>query len=151
MILILPFIGACAGSTGGGLKVGRVLILTKEIRSTLTRVLHPRAVVNPRINGRVITTEALAPIQSFFFIYIIITAFSTLLFCLAGYDMLTSFSVVSACINNVGTAFGKLGPLINYSAMPTWSMYFLPLLMLFGRLELFTILVLFSKGFWQDN
>ncbi|MCL1804606.1 MAG: TrkH family potassium uptake protein [Clostridiales bacterium] len=150
-VMILPFIGACSGSTGGGLKVGRFLILMKGVGSTLTRVLHPKAVVNPRINGKVVTVEALAPIQSFFFIYVMITVASTMLFCLAGYDLLTAFSVVGACINNVGTAFGKLGPLINYSDMPAWSMFFLPLLMLFGRLELYTVLVLFSRGFWRER
>ena len=150
-MLILPFIGACAGSTGGGLKVGRVLILIKEIRLTLIRILHPKAVVSPRINGRVISAEVVAAVQSFFFIYIMITVVSTALFCLAGYDLLTAFSMVGACINNVGTAFDKMEPLMNYGGLPGWSMFYLPLLMLFGRLELYTILVLFSKGFWQNN
>ncbi len=151
LVLMIPFVGSCAGSTGGGLKAGRVLILFKGAKSIFTRILHPRAVVNPRVNDRLITPEVMASTQSFFFIYVLITLISTAVFCLADYDLLTSFSVVATCINNVGPGFGQLGPMDNYGNMPAWSLYFMSFLMLLGRLELYTILILFSRGFWQES
>jgi trk system potassium uptake protein TrkH len=150
-VLMLPFIGACAGSTAGGMKAGRILILFKGAKATFTRILHPRAVVNLRVNDRLITPEVLASTQSFLFIYVLTVAIATAVFCLAGYDILTSFSVTATCVNNVGPAFGALGPMDNYGNMPAWSMYFMSLLMLLGRLELYTILVLFSRGFWRES
>lgn len=150
-VLMLPFIGACAGSTGGGLKAGRFLILCKGVKSIFTRILHPRAVVNPRVNDRLVTPEVMSSTQSFFFIYVLTTLAATAVFCLAGYDITTSFSVVAACINNLGSAFGAFGPLDTYGNMPAWSLYFMSFLMLLGRLELYTVLILFSKGFWQES
>jgi trk system potassium uptake protein TrkH len=151
LVLMLPFIGACAGSTGGGLKVGRLLILFKGIRTTLTRIRHPKAIIKLHISDRVVSPEVVSNTQGFLFIYILVTLLSTAIFCLAGYDMQMSFSIVGACINNVGTAFSKAGPLTNYMDLPVWSMYFLPVLMLFGRLEAYTLLILFSRDSWAGK
>ena len=148
-MLALPFIGACAGSTGAGLKVGRLLILLKSVRSAFTHILHPKAVVNIRINNRVVSPETVVLTQVFFFVYVLVAVTSTALFCLAGFSMSASFSLVGACLNNVGPAFDQSGLLISYGLLPAWSMFFLPLLMLCGRLELYTILVVFTGGFWR--
>jgi trk system potassium uptake protein TrkH len=150
-VLLLPFIGACAGSTGGGIKTGRFLILCKGVKATFIRILHPRAVVNLRVNDRLITPEVMASTQSFLFVYMLTVSLATAVFCLAGYDMLTSFSVVATCVNNVGPAFGMLGPMDNYGNMPAWILYFMSLLMLLGRLELYTVLIICSRGFWKEN
>ncbi|MCL2121057.1 MAG: TrkH family potassium uptake protein [Clostridiales bacterium] len=149
--LVLPYIGACAGSTGAGLKVGRLIILMKGMGAALTRILHPKAVVHIRINNKPAPAEAIANTQVFFFIYILIAVSSTAVFCLAGYDIRTSFSIVSACLNNVGPAFEQMGPMTHYGSMPGWSLIFLSLLMLLGRLELYAILVLFSRSFWRES
>ncbi|MDR0468526.1 MAG: TrkH family potassium uptake protein [Peptococcaceae bacterium] len=151
LVLLLPFVGACSGSTGGGMKVGRVLIVYKEIRTTFTRIIHPKAIVTSRVNNHTITPEILSNTQSFFSLYILITAVSTVLFCFAGFDVRTSFSIVGACINNVGSAFSQSGPFIYYGDLPGWSMFFLPFLMLIGRLELYTVLILFTRRFWRES
>ena len=148
-MLTLPYIGACAGSTGAGMKVGRLLILLKSLRSVFTHILHPKAVVNIRINNRVVPPETVALTQVFFFTYILVAVLSTALFCLTGFSLSAAFSLVSACLNNVGPAFDHAGLLISYGQLPAWCMFYLPLLMLCGRLELYTILVVFTGGFWR--
>ena len=147
----LPYIGACSGSCSGGLKMERFIILVKEIRSAIIRVLHPRAVVSIRLHGKPVPVEIVGRTVVFFFIYILIIVLSTGLFCLLGYDLHESFSVVSACINNTGLAYNQAGPFMDYSHLPVWSMFFLPFLMIVGRLELYTVLVMFNKGFWKEG
>ena len=148
--MTLPYIGACSASCSGGLKMERFIILVKEIRAAVIRIRHPKAVVNIHVHGKPVPAEIVATTMIFFFIYIMIIVVSTGLFCLLGHDLPESFSVVSACVNNTGLAYNQAGPFMDYSHLPVWSMFFLPFLMIVGRLELYTVLVMFSKGFWRD-
>ena len=151
LFLILMFIGGCAGSTTGGLKVFRFQILFKFISIHLKKMLQPHAVIASHFNGKKIQDSTYESVMSFFFIYILTFATSALLLSFSGLDFLTCFSAAASAISNVGPGLGEIiGPEGNYSSLTNFSKIILLLTMFLGRLEMLTILVLFLPSFWKN-
>lgn len=145
------FLGACAGSTSGGIKFIRHLAFFKNSWLEFKRIVHPRAVVPLKINGDRVTGKIITHIMNFLLIYLMIFVIGSIIISLMGYDILTSFGAVASCLGNVGPAIGRVGPIDDFAFFDPFSKIFLSFLMLLGRLELFTILVLFTPYFWRAN
>ncbi|MFP4527426.1 MAG: TrkH family potassium uptake protein [Candidatus Kapaibacterium sp.] len=148
ILFALMFIGGSAGSTGGGMKVLRVFLLIKFVKSEIVRLLHPQAVVPTRIGRNVVDQRTMANVAGFFVLYVIITAVSTLVVSAVGLDLATSLGVVAATINNIGPGLGLVGPTDNYAFLPDGIKWLSSFLMLIGRLEVFTVIILFSRTYW---
>lgn len=152
MILIaLMFVGGSAGSTAGGFKVIRLLILFKMIKREIMKTFHPRAVVPIKIGGKIVPDETISSIFSYTAFYIIIVIFSFILISLEGVDFESSISSVMTTFNNVGPGLGVVGPLKNFSEYSQWSIGYFSFLMLLGRLEIFTMLALLSPRIWRNK
>lgn len=148
ILLMLMVVGACAGSTGGGLKCARVLLLFKSLRRNIRQVLNSKKVQVVRNNDRVVDEKVLSNTDAYLAAYVIIVIVSFLLISLDGFSTGTNLSAVLACFNNVGPGLEAVGPTCNFSAFSICSKMVLILDMLAGRLEIFPILVLFSRGTW---
>ena len=148
---ILLFIGASAGSTAGGIKMIRNLVFFKHIWFEFKRMLHPRAYIRLKVNKKVVPERIIANILIFFMVYLIWFVLGTLLMTIIGLDFDTSLGAAATCLGNVGPGIGNVGPMNNFADVPLAAKYVLPFLMLLGRLELFTILILFAPTFWKTN
>ena len=148
LLLGIMFIGACAGSTGGGMKVSRGMIAFKEIKKELASVIHPRSVKVLKYEGKALDHNTLRSINAFIIVYFIILGVSVLLVSLDNFDFGTSFSAVVATLNNIGPGISEVGPAANFSGLSAMSKWVLIFDMLAGRLELFPMLVLLSPGTW---
>ena len=151
ILLSLMVIGACAGSTGGGLKVVRVLILFKSTVRNLLQLLHPQEVHVIRVNGRPLSEKVVANTNTYLAVYTIILTFSFIVLSLDGFSLTSNFSAVLACFNNIGPGLEIVGPASNYSAYSDLSKGVLIFDMLAGRLELFPILALFVPRTWMRH
>jgi trk system potassium uptake protein TrkH len=149
ILILLMIIGACAGSTGGGLKVSRVAILVKSAGADLKRLVYPNAVRTIRMDGRPVSSELVDQVRCYFFVYSFIALVSILLVALDGYDASTTISAVMATYNNIGPGLGLVGPIGNFSVFSPLSKIVLSLDMLLGRLELYPILALMMPGAWR--
>lgn len=149
ILLMLMFIGACAGSTGGGMKVSRIIIWAKTLFKELKVMIHPRNVYKVSVDGRKIEHEVVRSVNVFLVSYIFIYALSVLIVSLDGYDFATNFSGVAATINNVGPGFEAVGPMENFSVFSPLSKLVLVFDMIAGRLELFPLILLFSPSTWK--
>jgi trk system potassium uptake protein TrkH len=149
VFFLLLFIGGCAGSTGGGIKFVRHLLLIKNSALELKRLIHPRAIIPVRYNGRAVSQEIILNVQAFFFFYIILFITGSTFLSLLGIDFITAVGAVATCIGNIGPGMGTVGPVSNFAGLPDLAKWILSFLMLVGRLELFTVLVLFSSAFWK--
>ncbi len=149
IFFLLFFVGGCAGSTGGGIKFGRHYLLLKNGFLELRRLIHPRAVIPVRFNGKAVSPDIISNVQAFFILYMLLVVIGSLALSLLGVDFLTSIGSVASCIGNVGPAINGTGPMSNYAFLPDAAKWILSFLMLVGRLELFTVLVLFSSAFWK--
>ena len=149
IIMLLMIIGASAGSTGGGLKVARVLLLFKSLRRNIRQVLSPRKVEVVRINDRVVDEKVLDNANAYLAAYVIIMFVSFLVISLDDFTVGTNFTAVLACFNNIGPGLEAVGPTCNYSAYSVLSKLVLSFDMLAGRLEIFPMLVLFTRGNWR--
>ncbi len=149
ILLVIMAIGACAGSTGGGFKVSRILVLVQDMRRELLRVVHPQIVKKPHLEGRVVDDETVSSIHSYLIIYLVVCLVSFLLLSLDKYDLTTNLSAVLANLNNVGPGFHAVGPTCNYSGYSVFSKFVLMFDMLTGRLELLPMLLLFSPRVWK--
>ena len=143
VLVLLMFVGGCAGSTGGGLKVTRVVTLVKAAFMDMRKMIHPNAVVNVRMEGRAMPEKQVRGVQAYFSVYMLLYAVSWLLLSLNGFDLLSTFTALSACINNIGPGLGMVGPTGNFSAFAPWAKLLLSFDMLAGRLEIFPMLLLF--------
>ena len=148
ILMILMITGACAGSTAGGLKLARALLLFKTLRRNARQVLHPSRVQVVRNNGQAVPEKVLEHANAYFAAYIIIIIVSFLLISLDEFSLTTNFTAVLACFNNVGPGLDGVGPTFSYAAYSTFSKLVLTVDMLAGRLEIFPILALFSRGSW---
>ena len=151
IIVLLMMVGACAGSTGGGLKISRVMILIKSFGQEIKRLFHPHAVTAVRLEGKAIDKATLRGTLSYFAIYIMIICASTLLISIDGFDLTTNFTAVLSCVNNIGPGLGKVGPMSNFGEYRALSKILLSFDMLLGRLEILPMLVLFTPGAWRKN
>ncbi len=149
IILLLMMVGACAGSTGGGLKCGRLLILIKSAKRSIRQTMNPNKVEVIRNNGTAVDEKMVAGIKSYFIVYIFIMFISFLLVSIDGQSILTSFSGVVSCFNNIGPGLDAIGPADNYSIFSIFSKIVLIIDMLAGRLEIFPIMILFSGATWS--
>ncbi|MCI8940494.1 MAG: TrkH family potassium uptake protein [Dorea sp.] len=148
ILLSLMVIGACAGSTGGGLKCGRALLLLKSLRRNIRKVLHPQKVQIVRNNGQMVDEKVLENTNAYLAAYVVIILLSFILISLDGFSITTNISAVFACFNNIGPGFDAVGPTCNFAAYGPLSKVILIVDMLAGRLEIFPILILFSRSTW---
>ena len=151
ILMVLMLIGACAGSTGGGLKVARLMLLMKSLRRNITQTLNPRKVQLVRNNGRPVDEKILANTNAYLAAYVIIIFVSFVLISLDNFSVTTNFTAVLACFNNMGPGLEAVGPTCNFSGYSTLSKLILSFDMLAGRLEIFPILVLFSGKTWRHR
>lgn len=151
ILLGLMFIGACAGSTGGGMKVSRVIIWIKQIKKELAALIHPRSVKVITLEEKVLNHTILRSTNAYFIVYILLFAVSVLLVSLDNMDFTSTFSSVAATFNNIGPGLGVVGPMGNFSSLSGLSKYVLMFDMLAGRLEIFPMLLLFSPRTWRRN
>lgn len=151
VFFIMMFLGACAGSTSGGIKLIRHLVFFKNSFLEFKRILHPRAIVPLKLNGQVVAPRIMTHIIIFLLLYMILFVFGSIVLSVLGLDFLTAIGAVATSLGNVGPAIGEVGPVDNFAWLPWHVKLILAFLMLLGRLELFTILVLFSPYFWRSN
>ncbi|MGN0454083.1 MAG: TrkH family potassium uptake protein [Ruminococcus sp.] len=151
IIVIITFIGACAGSTGGGFKVSRVIILFKEVKKEISLIVHPRNVKAVSVGGKIVKHGTLRSVSTFLVVYIGIFALSMIIVAGDNFDFTTTFTSVAATLNNTGPGLGDVGTVGNYSAFSTISKLVLSFDMLAGRLELFPLLILFSPSAWKKS
>ena len=147
----LMFLGGSAGSTSGGIKVVRHLLMIKSGFLEFKRALHPNAIIPSRYNGKVVSKEIIGNILGFFILYMISFIIGSLVFGLMGLDFKNAVGVAASSLGNVGPAIGNFGPESNFSELPSLGKYWSSFLMLMGRLELFTVLILFTPFFWKKN
>jgi trk system potassium uptake protein TrkH len=151
ILLALMMIGACAGSTGGGLKCIRVLLILKGARRSLAQMLHPQRVQVIRVNDHPISEKIIANTNAYLCVYFMIMMGSFLLVSIDGFSVMTNFSAVVSCINNIGPGLEAVGPTCNFADYSIFSKLVLILDMLAGRLEIFPILALFSLRTWKPT
>ncbi len=149
LIFVLMFFGGSAGSTGGGVKIIRVLLIMKNSYLEFKRLIYPHAVIPVKLNNKPISLQLVSNVLAFVFIYILIIVISVVVISTLGYDMDTSFGAAAASLGNIGPGMGLVGPVENYSHFPVFGKWFLSFLMLLGRLELFTVIILFAPSFWR--
>ena len=150
-LIIVMVVGACAGSTTGGIKCIRMVILSKISKNEFKHIIHPNAVLPVRVNKQVISPSIQSTVLAFTFLYVVIVIISTLIMMGLGVGFLESLGTVISSIGNMGPGLGLFGPAYSWSALPDISKWLLSFLMLLGRLELFTVLLLFSSDFWKRN
>ena len=149
ILLSIMFVGACAGSTGGGIKVSRLIILWKSVRQEVRKILHPNAVTVIRVNGRKIGQDTLRNVNIYLACYVLILVVSTLLVSIDNFDFATSFSGVLTTLSNVGPGISQVGPVMNFHKFSFLSKLVFCFDMLAGRLEIFPYLLLFSPDLWR--
>ena len=149
VLIALMFIGACAGSTGGGIKVSRISIMAKTIKKELNLFFHPKRVVKIKNEHKVVQHEIIRSINVFFIAYIIVFSVSVLLVSVDGHDFATNFTAVAATINNIGPGLSKAGPTENFGFFSHFAKYVMIFDMLAGRLEVYPMLILFVPEFWK--
>jgi trk system potassium uptake protein TrkH len=147
LLIFASFIGGCASSTGGGLKVIRVLLLFKQGRRELTRLVHPNARVAVKIGNKPLDDQVIQGVWGFFATYVLCFSVGMLLLMAAGHDQITAFSAMAACINNLGPGLGEVAA--DFQSLDNFSKWILSAAMLLGRLEIFTFLVLLTPDFWR--
>ncbi len=149
IFLVLLLFGACAGSTSGGVKMVRYQILLKNSLLELKRLLHPKAVLPVRQNNEPISNHIISKIAAFVLLYIFIFLFGSIALSITGLELSSAMGAVAACLGNIGPGLGSTGPATNYANVPELGKWFLSIIMLLGRLEIFTVLILLSPSFWK--
>jgi trk system potassium uptake protein TrkH len=149
VLLALMFIGACGGSTAGGIKVVRILTLMKHTRVMMRKAIFPNAVIPLKYNRRPLPEGIVRDIISFFFLYVLVALVASVVLCFLGLNVETAISAVAATLGNVGPGLGEVGPAFSYAGLPIAAKTILIMCMWFGRLELFTVFMMFSPHFWK--
>ena len=151
ILFILMFAGGCAGSTGGAIKQVRILVLFKYVFGEILKILHPKAVIALKVGDKIILDDVTKNILAFTFIYLFIFVIGSLLMTLLGLDLESAVSSVAATLGNIGPGFATVGPFHTYSEIPSIGKLVLSVLMLLGRLELFTVIICFIPEFWKTT
>jgi len=151
IFFLLMFVGGSAGSTAGGVKIVRHMVLLKNSILEMKRQVHPSAIIPVRVNGKAVTQDITFNVLAFFIIYVTVFAIGSVVMALIGVDFLTAIGAVATSLGNVGPGLGTVGPVDNFAGIPAAGKWFLSLLMLLGRLELFTVLILLTPYFWNRN
>lgn len=149
-LFLLMFVGGCSGSTGGGLKVVRIVTLIKLAFNEMKQMVYPQGVFPLKMNGLIMRKEIVYPIAGFFFLYIFLLLAISLSVASGGYDILTSFTTALATLGNIGPGFGLIGPSLNYSFFPAYIKWILSVAMMLGRLEIYTVLILLTPKLWRS-
>jgi len=149
LLFLFAFIGGCSGSIAGGVKIIRIVLSFKQTSRELNRLIHPHAIYNIKINNEIVPTRVLDSIFAFFFIYFLIFFISIFLLICTGIDFISAFVIVLSTLSNLGMGFGIISD--NYLFINTFSKWILIFIMLFGRLELFTLLVVLTPSFWKES
>lgn len=149
ILVVLMFVGACAGSTGGGIKVARIVMLVKSAWGDMRKMLHPNAVVTTRFEGKALNERQIRSVHVFLSVYLLVFTLSFLLLSLEQFDLVTTFTALAACINNIGPGLEMVGPTGNFSEFHWASKLLLSFDMLVGRLEIFPMLLLFAPSIWS--
>ena len=149
LLSFVMFLGACGGSSSGAMKCGRVAVLAKSIRGEFRRILHPNAIIPVRMDGNPISQDTRATVLTFTCLYFLLIFVGWFVFMVLGLDFVEGYSISVSCVGNIGPALGSLGPAYSWSALPASAKWLSTLLMLIGRLELFTILLMFTTSFWK--
>ncbi|MAO64220.1 MAG: potassium transporter [Balneola sp.] len=149
-LFLLFFTGGCAGSTGGGIKMIRWMILIRNTAREIKQIVHPKAILPVRIGDQAINRNIQQTVLSFFILYIFIFALGAFIISLFGYDILSSIGASIAAIGNIGPGWGEFGPTENFAGLPYLGKWVLIILMMVGRLEIFTVLIIFSPAFWRQ-
>ena len=149
LLVLLMFVGACAGSTGGGMKVSRILIFRKTVGKELKQAMHPQVVAPVRMDGKLLSHETIRTTNVYLCAYLFILVASIMLISLDGFDMVTNFTAVVATLNNIGPGLSQVGPMMNFAGFSNPAKLVLIFDMLAGRLELFPMLVLFLPSAWR--
>lgn len=149
ILLILMFIGGCAGSTGGAIKNIRILLLIKQAQREFRKLIHPQAVFPIRLGDKIVSEDVIRNITGFFFLYIFIFVICTFIMTILGLDIVSAMASVAATLGNVGPGLGLVGPIQNYAFIPPLGKIVLTICMLLGRLEIYTVLVLVVPEFWR--
>jgi trk system potassium uptake protein TrkH len=143
------FFGGCAGSTGGGMKIIRLYVMIKFVLVEVRRMLHPKAVIPIRVGTAVIPREIVRNILGFLALLTALFIGGVIVMTLLGLDLVSAFAAVAATLNNIGPGLGSVGPADNYAHIPLIGKWVLTFLMLAGRLEIYTVLILFAPAFWK--
>ena len=149
MLMALMFVGGCAGSTGGGMKVIRLLLLLKHGKTEIRKLLHSRAVFLVKVGRINVRSDVMLNVLGFFNLYIALFIFCSFIMAALGLDIITATSSVAATLGNIGPGLGEVGPMLNYSAVPLVGKWVLCVCMLLGRLEIFTVIILFMPEVWK--
>jgi trk system potassium uptake protein len=148
-MLFLCSFATCSGSTGGGIKMIRAELMARQAVREMTRIIHPRAVVPVKLGGAPVENNIIFAVLAFILMYNGSVVTMTMLLAASGLDIVTAFSAVIACINNTGPGLGQVGPATTYAALNDFQKWICTMAMLLGRLELFTLLIVFTPGFWR--
>ena len=148
LLIFIAFIGGCRGSTAGGMKIIRIIFLHHQALREIRLLIHPHAVIPIKYDKHTASPQVMSAVWGFFFLFIASFAVMTMLLAATGLDMVTSYSAVVACISNMGPGLGEAGP--HYAALNDPAKIILSFTMLLGRLEIYTVLVLFMPTFWND-
>jgi trk system potassium uptake protein TrkH len=149
ILLLSMFIGGMAGSTGGGIKVMRIVLLAKHAHREVRRIIHPHAVISVKLGGKAVAEEVLSSVWGFFLLFLGLFVVSTLVMAAIGLDLITAVSSVAASIGNIGPGLGAVGPVRNYLGIPETGKWVLIFCMLLGRLEVYTVIVLLVPEYWR--
>ena len=151
LLFVLMFIGSCAGSTGGGIKISRYIIMLRQIKNTISHMLHPRSVKLVQLDGKTVDNSVITEVFAFFAVYIIIYLLCIIIVSFDGFDFETVTSAVASCLGNVGPGLGLAGPMGNYGMFSTTSKLAMTLAMLFGRLEIFPLFIAFIPSVYRHK
>ena len=146
----LLFVGGCAGSTGGGIKFVRHIVMFKNGWAELKRLLHPRAVIPVKFDNKTVGSEIISNVQAFFIFYILLFVFGSMILAMLGVDFVSAAGATATCIGNIGPGIGTVGPVSNFAHLPDIVKWILSLFMVIGRLELFTVLIIITPAFWKS-
>ena len=149
LLVVLMFVGACAGSTGGGIKIVRIVIGAKLARRGVQRAIHPQQVKCIHIDGEPLDEDTCSSVSAFLLVYALLFVLLLVLLALEGLDFITTFSAAASCFNNVGPGMELVGPMSNYTCFSSFGKVLLAFSMLFGRLELYPMLLLFIPAAWR--
>ena len=151
IFLLLMFFGACAGSTCGGAKIDRLVVLAKNTKNEFYRAIHPNAILPVRVNKKAISHEVVSKILAFILVYVMVLIAGSVILSALGLSIEEAFGSTLSCLSNIGPGAGDTGPAGNYAFIPAIGKWVLSIIMLVGRLELFTVLILFTSYFWKNS
>lgn len=151
LLVYIMFAGGCTGSTAGGVKSMRLLIILQNVKNEFNRLMHPRAVLPVKVNGHSVSSSTISTVTTFAMLYIICTFVGWFIFMVLGLEMMEAMGIAVSSIGNVGPGFGSFGPAYSWSALPDAAKWVSSFLMLIGRLELFGILLMFAPSFWNKR